>query len=31
MGPPEFDVLRVLGDAELVDWSDPTKIKITYP
>jgi hypothetical protein len=31
LGAPEFEVLRVLGDAELVDWSDPTKIRITYP
>jgi hypothetical protein len=31
IGTPEFEVLRVLGDAELVDWSDPTKIRITYP
>jgi hypothetical protein len=31
IGTPGFDVLRVLGDAELVDWSDPTKIRITYP
>ena len=29
--PLEFDVLRVFGDAELVDWADPTKPKITYP
>ncbi len=31
IGAPGFEVLRVLGDAELVDWSDPTKIRVTYP
>jgi hypothetical protein len=26
-----FEVFRVFGDAELVDWADPTKPKITWP
>jgi hypothetical protein len=26
-----FQVFRVFGEAELVDWADPTKPKITWP
>jgi hypothetical protein len=26
-----FDVFRVFSDADLVDWADPTKPRITYP
>jgi hypothetical protein len=26
-----FEVFRVFGEAELVDWADPTKPKITWP
>jgi hypothetical protein len=26
-----FEVFRVFGDADLVDWADPTKPKITFP
>jgi hypothetical protein len=26
-----FQVLRVFGDAELVDWADPTKPKVSIP
>jgi hypothetical protein len=27
----EFRVLRIFGDAELVDWADPTKPKVSIP
>jgi hypothetical protein len=29
--PLRFEVFRVFGEAELVDWADPTKPRITYP
>jgi hypothetical protein len=28
---PKFQVLRIFGDAELVDWADPTKPKVSIP
>jgi len=29
--PLRFELLRVFGDAELVDWADPTKPKVSIP
>ena len=29
--PLTFELLRVFGDAELVDWADPTKPKVSIP
>ena len=27
----DFTIRRIFGDADLVDWADPTKPKITWP
>jgi hypothetical protein len=31
LNPLTFELLRIFGDAELVDWADPTKPKVSIP